>query len=63
LRVSKDTRGPRWSDLSTSNRTVFPAKDRYPRGPGAVLWAAATVNGNFYDVTEFKVSYSYFVLR
>jgi hypothetical protein len=27
--VIKDTRGPRWSDLSTSNRTVFPVKDRY----------------------------------
>lgn len=29
LTVIKDTRGPRWSDLSTSNRTVFPVKDRY----------------------------------
>lgn len=27
--VIKDTKGPRWSDLSTSNRTVFPVKDRY----------------------------------
>lgn len=27
--VIKDTKGPRWSDLSTSNRTVFPVKDHY----------------------------------
>lgn len=29
ITVIKDTKGPRWSDLSTSNRTVFPVKDRY----------------------------------
>jgi hypothetical protein len=27
--VLKDTKGPRWSDLSTSNKTVFPVNDSY----------------------------------
>ena len=29
LRVIRDTVGPRWSDLSASNKTVFPAKDHF----------------------------------
>jgi FlgD Ig-like domain/Bacterial Ig domain len=27
--VLKDTKGPRWSDLNTSNKTVFPVNDNY----------------------------------
>ena len=30
---------------------------------GKLLWAVATVNGNFYDIKEFKISYTVSVLR
>ncbi len=30
---------------------------------GTVTWVFATVKGDWYDVKEFRVTYSYFVLR
>ena len=30
---------------------------------GKLVWAVATVNGNFYDIKEFKISYTVSVLR